>query len=58
MHKLIEVEYRGCLRIEGISMNRGENLRFFDYDLDQSEEGVLRYAKRQAEQEEDIQLGS
>lgn len=45
---MIEAEYRGCLRIEGVSINRVSNQKFYDYNLDLSELGVLRYSKRES----------
>ena len=51
---MIDVEYRGCLRIEGVAMNRQLNFRFFDYDMDLSEAGVLKYIQKKMEDFEEM----
>lgn len=43
---MIEAEYKGCLRIEGVSIDRHLNHRFYEYDLDLGEPGVLKYSKK------------
>lgn len=51
---MIEAEYRGCLRIQGLSMDRVLNSKFYDYILDFSQRGTLTYTKKEVEGMESI----